>query len=136
MHENRIQFSEQARDIYPFSDSNQHDLFTKVIHELRCSVCQNQNLSDSMAPLAIDLRNEIYQRVRLQHSESEIIEFISSRYGDFVLYNPPLHWNTAFLWFGPLLILVIGLCFFAKYVKEENEIVTNNNTHERNINTL
>lgn len=118
MHENKIQSSdEQARDIYPFNNPDQRDVFTKIIHELRCSVCQNQNLSDSMAPLAVDLRNEIYQKIQLQYSESEVIEFVTSRYGDFVLYNPPLHWSTTFLWFGPLLILVIGLLFFAKYIR-------------------
>lgn len=106
-----------AHELYPFNDPSQRDMFTKVIHELRCSVCQNQNLSDSMAPLAIDLRNEIYQKVQAHHSESEIIEFVTSRYGAFVLYNPPLQWNTALLWFGPFFILMVGLCIFAKYVR-------------------
>ncbi|HQY22930.1 MAG TPA: cytochrome c-type biogenesis protein CcmH [Gammaproteobacteria bacterium] len=117
MHENRLHPNDKGEDIYPFSDPSQHELFTKVIHELRCSVCQNQNLSDSMAPLAVDLRNEIYQKVRTHHSESEILEFVTHRYGAFVLYNPPLHWNTAFLWFGPVLILVMGFFLFSKYVK-------------------
>ncbi|MBP9764427.1 MAG: cytochrome c-type biogenesis protein CcmH [Gammaproteobacteria bacterium] len=108
-----------AQDIYPFSDPNQRDLFSKIIHELRCSVCQNQNLSDSMAPLAVDLRNEIYQKVQSHYSESEIVEFVTHRYGEFVLYNPPLQWNTAFLWFGPVLILAMGFFLFSKYVKRE-----------------
>ena len=108
-----------AHDIYPFSDPSQRDLFTKVIHELRCSVCQNQNLSDSMAPLAVDLRNEIYQKVQSHYSELEIIEFVTHRYGVFVLYNPPLQWNTAFLWFGPVLILAMGLFLFSKYLKKD-----------------
>lgn len=118
MHENRSQPNDQARDIYTFGDPSQRDLFTKVIHELRCSVCQNQNLSDSMAPLAVDLRNEIYQKVQSQYSKSQIIEFVTSRYGDFVLYKPPLQWGTTVLWFGPLIIVAIGLLFFAKHVKK------------------
>jgi len=100
-------------DVYPFQDINQQILFSKIIHELRCSVCQNQNLSDSMAPLAVDLRNEIYQKVQANQSEQQIIEFVSSRYGEFALYNPPLQWNTAFLWVGPFVLLVIGLCVIA-----------------------
>jgi cytochrome c-type biogenesis protein CcmH len=112
-------YSDKARDIYSFSDAQQHHLFTKVVNELRCSVCQNQNLSDSMAPLAIDLRNEIYQKVQSHYSESEIVEFVTHRYGEFVLYNPPLQWNTAFLWFGPLLILAMGLLLCGKYFKKE-----------------
>lgn len=112
-----MQTKDQAQDIYFFSDTQQQAVFSKIVHELRCSVCQNQNLSDSMAPLAIDLKNEIYQKVQLHQSEREIIEYITHRYGDFVLYNPPLQWSTVFLWFGPLLVLVIGLLVFAKYIK-------------------
>ncbi len=106
-----------AHDIYDFYDAEQRDLFNKIIHELRCMVCQNQNLSDSMAPLAIDLKNEIYQKVQSNYTESEIFEFVTERYGAFVLYDPLLQWNTAFLWFGPLLILVVGLFLFSKYLK-------------------
>lgn len=107
-----------THDVYPFNDSKQHELFTKIIHELRCSVCQNQNLSDSMAPLAVKLKDEIYQKVQLNYSESEIVEFVSDRYGTFVLYNTPLDWNTAFLWFGPVLILGMGLFLFRRYLKK------------------
>jgi cytochrome c-type biogenesis protein CcmH len=105
------------RDIYPFADPKQQVLFSKIIHELRCSVCQNQNLSDSMAPLAIDLRMEIYRKVQAHQSEQEIVGFVSSRYGDFVLYNPPMHWGTAFLWFGPLALLIVGLWVLKSCIK-------------------
>lgn len=119
MHENKLQPNNKAQDIYSFGDATQRQLFTKVIHELRCNVCPNQSLSDSMAPLAIDLRNEIYQKVQSHYSESEIVDFVTHRYGEFVLYNPPLQWNTAFLWFTPLLILVTGLFIAGKYLKRE-----------------
>jgi cytochrome c-type biogenesis protein CcmH len=119
MQTNKLQPNDKAQDVYPFADPNQRDLFNKIIHELRCSVCQNQNLSDSMAPLAIDLRNEIYQKIQSQHSTLEIIEFVTHRYGEFVLYNPPLQWSTVFLWFGPLIILATGLIFLAKFINRD-----------------
>jgi cytochrome c-type biogenesis protein CcmH len=105
-----------AQDIYPFGYEIQKKLFTKIIHELRCSVCQNQNLTDSMAPLAVNLRHEIYQQVSLGHKESDIIEFVTSRYGEFVLYRPPLQWGTFLLWFGPFILLIIGILIFKKGV--------------------
>lgn len=104
-------------DMYPFQDPHQQALFSKIIHELRCSVCQNQNLSDSMAPLAVDLRAEIYQKVQAHQSEQQIVEFVSSRYGEFVLYNPSMHWNTALLWFGPVVLLAVGLFVFLRSVR-------------------
>lgn len=107
---------DKAQDIYPFMHAHEQNLFTKITQELRCSVCQNQNLTDSMAPVAVSLRQEIYQQVRSGNSEREIIEFVTSRYGDFVLYRPPLNWSTSFLWFGPFVILVVGLIVFKRNV--------------------
>lgn len=108
---------DRAQEIYAFQDTIQQLLFSKMIHELRCSVCQNQNLTDSMAPLAVSLRQEIYQKVRSGFSENDIIEFVSSRYGEFVLYRPPLNNSTFFLWFGPLMMLLVGVLFFRRYLK-------------------
>ena len=101
--------SDQAMDIYPFSDPAQQILFNKIIHELRCSVCQNQNLADSMAPLAIDLRAAIYKQVLANFQERAIVDFVSHRYGTFVLYDPPIAWGTALLWGGPLIMLCVVL---------------------------
>jgi cytochrome c-type biogenesis protein CcmH len=108
--------SDKAEDIYPFTHVDEQDLFIKITHELRCSVCQNQNLTDSMAPLAVSLRQEIYQQIRSGNTEREIIEFVTNRYGDFVLYRPPLDWSTSFLWFGPFVILIMGLLIFKRYL--------------------
>ena len=77
--------------------------------ELRCLVCQNQSLADSNAPLAVDLRNQIRERMREGQSESQIVDFMVARYGDFVLYRPPVKATTALLWFGPILLVVVGL---------------------------
>lgn len=79
-----------------------------LAHELRCLVCQNQTLADSNAPLAIDLRNQIREQLARGASESEVREFMVARYGDFVLYKPPLKATTLLLWFGPFLLLAAG----------------------------
>lgn len=77
--------------------------------DLRCVVCQNQSLADSNASLAVDLRNEIAAMLREGKSEREVTDFMAQRYGDFVLYSPPLRPATWLLWLGPLLIMSIGM---------------------------
>jgi cytochrome c-type biogenesis protein CcmH len=77
--------------------------------ELRCLVCQNQTLADSHAPLAVDLRNQIREKMRQGASERDIIDYLVARYGDFVLYRPPLKPVTVLLWAGPLLLLICGM---------------------------
>lgn len=76
--------------------------------ELRCLVCQNQTLADSNAPLAEDLRREVREMIAKDMSDKEIIEFLVARYGDFVLYRPPLKPTTTLLWVGPFVLLAIG----------------------------
>jgi cytochrome c-type biogenesis protein CcmH len=80
-----------------------------LAHELRCLVCQNQTLADSNAPLAVDLRNQIRERMREGASERDIIAFMVERYGDFVLYRPPWKATTLLLWLGPTLLMLGGL---------------------------
>ena len=79
-----------------------------LAHELRCLVCQNQTLADSHAPLAVDLRNQIREQLAKGASEREVREFMVARYGDFVLYRPPLKASTIALWFGPFILLAAG----------------------------
>jgi cytochrome c-type biogenesis protein CcmH len=88
---------------------------TALATELRCLVCQNQTLADSNAPLAVDLRNQIRERMREGASERDIISFLVERYGDFVLYRPPWKATTVLLWLGPLLLMIGGLA--ALYVR-------------------
>ncbi len=76
--------------------------------ELRCLVCQNQTLADSNAPLAEDLRREVREMIAKNMSDREIIEFLTARYGDFVLYRPPLKATTSVLWIGPFVLLTVG----------------------------
>jgi cytochrome c-type biogenesis protein CcmH len=82
---------------------------TQLAHELRCLVCQNQTIADSNAALAVDLRNQIREQLKSGKSEREVLEFMTARYGDFVLYRPPLRATTVALWAGPFLLLVAGL---------------------------
>ena len=77
--------------------------------ELRCLVCQNQTLADSHAPLAVDLRNQVREQLKSGKSERDVIDFLVARYGDFVLYRPPLKGNTLLLWAGPFILLAFGL---------------------------
>jgi cytochrome c-type biogenesis protein CcmH len=80
-----------------------------VASELRCLVCQNQTIADSHADLAVDLRAQVREMLRKGQSEREIIDYMTARYGDFVLYRPPVKATTALLWYGPGLLLVGGL---------------------------
>jgi len=87
-------------------------LEARVMHlaaELRCLVCQNQSLADSHADLAVDLKNQVREKMRQGMSDREIADYMVARYGDFVLYRPPVKTSTLALWFGPPLLLVIGL---------------------------
>jgi len=85
--------------------------------ELRCLVCQNQTLADSNAPLAMDLRNQIREQLAAGKSERDITEYLVARYGDFVLYRPPLRATTLFLWAGPFLFLLGGFYLLVRVVR-------------------
>jgi cytochrome c-type biogenesis protein CcmH len=98
----------EPMDRYPFSDEKQQKQFQTLIHEFRCLVCQNQNLADSNAGLANDLRQQIYDMVKNGKSNSEITEYMTARYGDFVLFNPPFSPETYFLWLAPFILLLLG----------------------------
>jgi cytochrome c-type biogenesis protein CcmH len=80
--------------------------------ELRCLVCQNQTIADSNAPLALDLRNQIRVQVKQGKSDDEIREYMTARYGDFVLYKPPFKATTAVLWVGPFALVALGVLVF------------------------
>ena len=81
----------------------------EVASELRCLVCQNQTIADSHADLAVDLRNQVREMLRRGDSREQIVAYMTARYGDFVLYRPPLKESTALLWFGPGLLMVAGI---------------------------
>ena len=91
-------------DMYSFTNQAEQERFSQLTHHLRCLVCQNQNLSDSNAPLATDLRNQVYEQIMQGKSDEKIIDYLVSRYGNFILYQPPLSFSTLLLWLGPFFI--------------------------------
>lgn len=95
----------------------------KLSKELRCLVCQNETLADSRADLAEDLRREIREQMKAGKSDKEIIDFLTARYGKFVLYRPPVDPTTYFLWFGPFLLLLGGLVLLFRYVKQRRDLI-------------
>ena len=98
-----------AIDTYEFANDAERDRFRELTKELRCPKCQNQDIADSNAPIATDLRREIYRMLGEGKDNQQILDFMVARYGDFVLYKPALTSKTAVLWFGPLALLVGGL---------------------------
>ena len=95
--------------------------YYSLLEELRCLVCQNQTIAESNAELAKDLRGEVKTMLHAGATDSEIIEFMVSRYGDFVLYRPPLKPRTWLLWFGPLIFLVIALLALSQVLRKQKK---------------
>ncbi|MEO8010718.1 MAG: cytochrome c-type biogenesis protein [Dokdonella sp.] len=98
----------RAVDVLQFKDRAEEQRFQHLARQLRCLVCQNESLADSSADLAKDLRLEVFEQMRQGKSDDEIKHYLTARYSDFVLYNPPLRAGTAVLWFGPLALLLLG----------------------------
>jgi cytochrome c-type biogenesis protein CcmH len=98
-----------AIDPLDFESLEQQRQYRDLIAEFRCPKCLNQNLAESDAPIAQDLRLAVYELVREGRSDDEIRRFMQERYGDFVLYRPPLRGDTLLLWFGPLVLGLVGL---------------------------
>ena len=103
---------------FDFSGNVDEDRFKELIAEIRCLVCQNQSLSDSDAELAHDLRQEVYDLMQTGQENVQIIDFLVARYGDFVLYSPPVKPSTYLLWYGPFVLLAIGILFLIKTVRQ------------------
>ncbi|GJM07351.1 MAG: hypothetical protein DHS20C10_10850 [marine bacterium B5-7] len=100
-------FATQA--LYPFQQTHDAQRFQQLTHALRCMVCQNQTLAESQAPLAIDLRQQIYQRILHGEKNNTIQQDLVTHYGDFILYQPPFQPNTWVLWSAPAILLLLGL---------------------------
>jgi cytochrome c-type biogenesis protein CcmH len=105
---------------YTFDEPGKAEDFRTIIEEMRCLVCQNESLAGSNAELAVDLRNEIYEMMKRGQEKEEIINFMVARYGDFVLYNPPLKPTTYPLWFGPLVFFLIGGVVLFRVLKRKS----------------
>ncbi len=100
-------------DAYPFESESHETLFYSLLIELRCPKCQSSNLSGSNSPISNDLKREVYELVLNDNSAKEIKTYLVKRYGNFIIYNPPLEPSTYILWFGPfILILMAALVIF------------------------
>ena len=93
-----------------------------IAAELRCLVCQNQTIADSNAALAVDLRNQVRDMLRQGQGREQIVGYMTARYGDFVLYRPPLKDSTALLWFGPAVLLLGGLLGLVLVLRRRNRL--------------
>lgn len=98
-----------AIDAYEFKTEAERERYRTLVEELRCPKCQNQNIADSNAPIAMDLRREIYHKVEQGQSNEQIVDYLVARYGDFVRYKPPVNAKTVVLWYGPFALLALGL---------------------------
>lgn len=101
-----------ANSFYPLDSAKKEAQFNHLLKDLRCLVCQNQDLADSNADLAKDLRGQVYQLVKEGKTDTEISDYLTSRYGDFILFKPPVKAVTYLLWFGPALFLLLGFLIF------------------------
>ena len=104
-----IGMANAAIDTYEFKDEGERARFRTLTEELRCPKCQNQNIADSNAPIATDLRREIFRMLEEGQSNAQIVDFLVLRYGDFVLYKPPVNARTYLLWYGPFALLGLGV---------------------------
>jgi cytochrome c-type biogenesis protein CcmH len=112
-----------AIEAYQFDSPEMEADYNQLIDELRCLVCQNQNLSGSDADLARDLRRETYQMLQQGKSQQEVVDFMVARYGDFVLYRPQFQSNTYLLWLGPFLLLVLVLYLVVRWLRAADKPV-------------
>ena len=115
---------------YEFDTPEQEAAYKEMVSELRCLVCQNQNIADSNAELAQDLKRKTYEMVMQGKDKNEIADFMVQRYGDFVLYRPPVSNTTLLLWSGPFIIFVIGIIVLIRVIKSKQRDHSNQLTAE------
>ena len=110
-----------AEDTYHFNNQTEQQRFEVLTSQLRCLVCQNQNLAESNSGLASDLRNEVYQHIQQGDSDKKIIGYLVARYGNFILYRPPFNLATAGLWLAPIFALLLGLAYLIYYIRKQRD---------------
>jgi len=112
-----------AKEAQPNEDPQIEQRMKTLTEQLRCMVCQNETLDASRADLAENLRKEIREQIKAGKSDQEIIAFLTQRYGDYVLYNPPVKKTTYLLWFGPFILLIGGTVVLYRYLKNRRELI-------------
>ena len=119
-----LSFQVQARfETHDFANEQMEKDYNVLVQELRCLVCQNQNLADSNAELAQDMRLLVYKKLSEGLSKDEIVDFMVVRYGDFVMYRPPVKKSTFLLWFGPLLFFAVAGLVVLSYMRRQKKEV-------------
>jgi cytochrome c-type biogenesis protein CcmH len=109
-------------EAFTFSTPAEQEHFRELIGQLRCLVCQNETLADSDADLAHDLRKEVYEMMKSGKSDQEVIDFLVKRYGDFVLYKPPVKPSTYIIWYGPFALLGIAALLLMRAVGRQRQV--------------
>jgi len=112
-----------ATHAQPADDAQLEQRMRNLTQQLRCMVCRNETLADSQADLAADMRQQIREQMKAGRSDQEIIGFLTQRYGDFILYKPPVKTTTYLLWFGPFVLLLGGAAMLYRYVKRRSELI-------------
>ena len=102
-------YSQADFDLYPFDTQEKEDLFYSLLNELRCPKCQSSNLAGSNSPISNDLKREVFKLVQSGKTAEEVKTYLVQRYGNFIIYNPPIEPQTYVLWFGPFLLFCIAL---------------------------
>ena len=120
-----------AIDVYQFDDPEKEKRFQELVYELRCPKCQNQNIADSNAEIAKDLRTKIQQMLIADKTNVEIVDYMVARYGDFVLYEPRVKPQTYLLWYGPVIFLLLGLVVVFWIIRGRNK--NKENTEQQNV---
>ena len=112
-----------AVEVKKFQSPQHEQRYKTLINEFRCVVCQNQNIADSNASLAQDLRKQVYKMISEGKSDDEIQDFMVTRYGDFVLYNPQFNSGTFLLWVGPFIIFIIGVSVLVNFIRQRKKVI-------------
>lgn len=132
-----VSFHVQASiDVYEFKTPEQEQRFKHLVEELRCPKCQNQNLADSNADIAKDLKSRIYKLINEGKSDEEITQYLVERYGDFVNYRPPVKPVTWLLWFGPLTLFVLTAGILLWRIRKAQKSTTDNNIDSTRLHAL
>ena len=109
-------------EYHPFENPETEQAYQTLISELRCLVCQNQTIADSNADLAKDLRRQVYEMLQQGKSRQDVVDFMTQRYGDFVMYRPAFTLKTGLLWLGPIVFLLIGIVTVVILVRNKKAV--------------
>lgn len=123
----------QIVDVWQFNSIEEQEYSLQIASQLRCPQCQNQNLLESNAPTAVSMRHQVFKMVAEGKDKAQIMHYMTERYGDFVLYNPPLTIGTALLWGLPGIALVGIFYFIFKFYRSQKQPILENNFHHQQV---